>query len=403
MVELSGQQKEALSAAERWHRDGSRQVFRLFGYAGTGKTTIAREFAQMVQGEVLFAAFTGKAALQLTRCSGVFAQTIHRLIYVPSCSDPNVLRDLEMQLEELKTQDGPDFMAVRDLEVQIEAERERLKTPRFSVNTESALNDAAMVVIDEVSMVGERMGRDLEYFGKPILVLGDTAQLSPVGGGGYFTQAQPDYLLTEIHRQAAGSPVLQLATKVRSGERLEVGDHGTSRVVPKGVLSIEEVCSHDQVIVGTNAARRSLNTAIRRHLGREGRLPVAGDRLVCLRNNYERGLLNGSQWDVREAHHLDTDRTILQISSDEGFTQELVAWNHYFEDREKDLAPWDVRSHEAFDFGYALTCHKAQGSQWDSVLVIDESAVFPREDRRRWLYTAITRAAKSVTIVRKSA
>lgn len=404
-MELSPQQKEAKDAVAKWFVLAHDQVFRLFGYAGTGKTTIAKHLADMVDGTVLYGAYTGKAALQLTK-AGVPAQTVHRMIYLPSEQSTEQLEELESELEEAKMDpdwEGRDRVDLEELERLIEEEKERLKKPRFSLNHDSCVKDAALVVIDEVSMVDCRMGTDLESFEKPILVLGDTAQLPPVKGGGYFTKQEPDYLLTEIHRQAAGSPVLKLATSVRNGHKLQhglyMGDNGDSEVVPKGKLSIEDVANHDQVIVGRNVTRRALNTHIRNHLGYTSHLPEPGDRLVCLRNNYDRGLLNGSQWLVHEVFKVDTERTVLSIESD-GFKQELVAWNHYFEDRDKQLAPWDIRTHEAFDFGYALTCHKAQGSQWSNVLVIDESRVFPKSHRRRWLYTAITRAAKSVTVVR---
>ena len=400
-MELSQQQREAKDKVAEW-LSSDQQVFRLFGYAGTGKTTIAKCLGDMVDGTVLYGAYTGKAALQLTK-AGVQAQTIHRMIYIPSDKSNERLVELEFELDEAKNDpewEGRDRVDLEEIQRLIESEKQRLKEPNFSMNHDSIVKDAALVVIDEVSMVGERMGKDLESFDVPILVLGDTAQLPPIKSGGYFTNDEPDYLLTEIHRQAAGSPVLQLATNVRKGVKLQYGVFDGSAVLPKGEISIADVAGYDQVLVGRNRTRRALNTQIREHLGFEGHLPQAGDRLVCLRNNYDRGLLNGSQWKVLEVFEVDTDRTILSIESEEGFRQELVAWNHYFEDRDKELSPWNIRTHEAFDFGYALTCHKAQGSQWPRVLVIDESYVFPKRDRRRWLYTAITRASQGVTIIR---
>ena len=79
-------QDAALKAVAAWlkARPGSRgtpQVFRLFGYAGTGKTTLARHLAEGVDGRVVFGAFTGKAALVMRRKGCADASTIHSMIY----------------------------------------------------------------------------------------------------------------------------------------------------------------------------------------------------------------------------------------------------------------------------------------------------------------------------------
>lgn len=398
-MELSTQQQAALDAVRDWTKT-DRQVFRLFGYAGTGKTTIAQEFERTVGGEVLYASFTGKAASVL-RKKGCNATTIHRLIYLPNEADTDVLESLEMELLEAEKAEEPDPSYLAQLREQIEIENEKASQPHFSLNFESDLRDAELLVVDEVSMVGKEMARDLLSFGTKILVLGDPAQLPPVASTGFFIDAEPDFLLTEVHRQAKDSPVLQLATWARQGQELPVGTYGDSRVLPVGVLSLEEVAAFDQVIVGTNKARRDINRAIRMQLGRKTGLPVEGDKLVALRNDYERGILNGSQWIVGHSEHRQ-DTVWLNIHPiDGGPSQVLTAWAHHFEGREKELRPWDARLHLAFDHGYAITCHKAQGSQWDHVLVIDESRCF-RSDKQKWLYTALTRAAKSVTVVQKT-
>jgi exodeoxyribonuclease-5 len=399
-MQLSPQQSEALATVKRWARDrDSAQVFRLFGFAGTGKTTIARQFEHTVGGTVLYAAFTGKAALVL-RNKGCNATTIHKLIYVPNELSHDSLEDLEVELLQAEQQDPKDEKYIAQLKADIEAESNRLKSPRFTVNPESELNEADLLVVDEVSMVGKDIARDLLSFGKKILVLGDPAQLPPVGSAGFFINAEPDFLLTEIHRQAEDSPVLRLATLVRNGSELSRGSWGSSRVVPVGTLSLEEVAAFDQVIVGTNRARRDLNRQIRQHLGHKNPLPEVGDKLIALRNNYEKGILNGSQWHVSRVLGSSEVCSTVLIHGSDGDSQICSIWNHYFEGKENEIRPWDMNLHQHFDFGYAITCHKAQGSQWNNLLVIDESSVF-RGDRRKWLYTAITRAAESVTIVKK--
>lgn len=398
-MELSPQQQDAMDAVRAWAKDPTKQVFRLFGYAGTGKTTIAKEFANTVGGTVLYAAFTGKATMVLQRKGCYPASTVHRLIYTPSEKSTERLEELEMELVQALAEEPLDEKRVAELEAAVHAESDRVKQPTFTINRDSDLTTARMVVIDEVSMVGKEMAKDLLSFNKKVLCLGDPAQLPPVGSAGFFINKPADFLLTEVHRQAAGSPVLQLAGCARKGSPLPEGDLGESRVVPKGTLSIDEVAGFDQIIVGTNKARRDINIQVRKHLERSSHLPQPGDKLVALRNNYERGILNGSQWEVTHAEH-NGDRIWMQIKGD-GFTQVVTAFAHYFEGREKDIRPWEMRDAEHFDYGYAITCHKAQGSQWDNILVIDESRIF-RHDWKKWLYTAITRAAESITVVRQT-
>src|SRR5690606_31775138 len=130
-------------------------------------------------------------------------------------------------------------------------------------------------------------------FGTPVLVLGDPAQLPPVSGGGFFTSDEPDVMLTEVHRQAANNPIIQMSMLIRDGKALPEGSYGGSRVIDSGDLEQEDILSADQVLVGRNNTRRRYNTRIRELLGREGIVPVAGDTLVCLRNARKRGLLNG--------------------------------------------------------------------------------------------------------------
>src|SRR5690606_18616298 len=202
-MEFSPQQDNALTAVARWLKDGQSQIFRLFGYAGTGKTTLARYFAEHVDGQVQFAAFTGKAAQVLRSKGAVNARTIHSLIYRPRGEE----------------------------EVEDEATGKTSVSPTFSLNRQSPIARARLVVIDECSMVDEQLGRDLMSFGTPILVLGDPAQLPPISGGGLFTEHEPDYLLTEIHRQARDNPIIRLALDVRERREFAHGDYGAARVI----------------------------------------------------------------------------------------------------------------------------------------------------------------------------
>ena len=401
-IELSWdpEQIAALKAVRSWmegRASGSdkRQCFYLGGYAGSGKTTLAREFARGWGGRVEFAAFTGKAALVLRQAGCPEARTIHSLIYVPVQKSRQNLRDLLLELAGLPI-DHPERGEILQ---RIEDEQTNLKRPSFTLNLISGITEADLVIVDEVSMVDQQMGQDLMSFGVPILVLGDPAQLPPVASSqGYFTSRDPDFMLRKVHRQAKGSPVLGLATSIRNGQGLQLGEYGTSRVLAAKSLTAEQAMAFDQIIVGKNETRKGINSRIRELLGRKSDLPEEGDRLICLRNDRETGLLNGSFWIVLQCVVIDDHRLNLIIEDADNTGSHLVvtAHRHHFEGR--DLPWYEAREAHEFDYGYAITCHKAQGSQWPSVLVYDQSWI-AREHRRKWLYTAVTRASESVTII----
>ncbi|MCR9121940.1 MAG: ATP-dependent RecD-like DNA helicase [Phyllobacteriaceae bacterium] len=375
-MQFSPQQDDALVAVADWLKRDDSQLFRLFGYAGTGKTTLARHFAEGVDGTVQFAAFTGKAA-QVMRAKGASnAKTIHSLIYRP--------RGEEEVTDEVTGKTGI--------------------APTFALNRQSDIAKAKLVIVDECSMVGEELGRDLLSFGTPVLVLGDPGQLPPISGGGFFTDAEPDFLLTEIHRQAAENPIVRLAMDVREGREIMHGDYGTAQIIGKGDLDTQMVTEADQVLVGINRTRRRYNQRLRQLAGFDARYPQAGDKLVCLRNDPAKGLLNGSLWKVMTASAPGSKPGInLLVSPDDGDTDRGVAkiklLKAAFDNPDEEVS-WQLkRRFDDFDYGYALTVHKAQGSQWDNVMLFDESFAF-RDMRDRWLYTAITRAAERLTIVK---
>lgn len=375
-MQFSPQQDEALKAVSRWLKEGRTPIFRLFGYAGTGKTTLAKHFAENVDGEVLFAAFTGKAAQVLRARGAKNARTIHSLIYRPKGEE----------------------------EVSDEETGKTTVSPLFSINRQSPLAQAALIIIDECSMVDEALGRDLMSFGTPILVLGDPGQLPPISGGGYFTEHEPDILLTEIHRQARDNPIIDLAMQVREGNEIMHGDYGAAQVIGKNQVDRDMVLEADQVLVGTNRTRRRYNMRLRELKGFTQAIPQAGDKLVCLRNDPSKALLNGSLWQVMTSSKETVKPGInLMIrpeddDMDRGASK-IKLLKSVFEDPDLEV-PWSTKKrYDDFDYGYALTVHKAQGSQWNSVVLFDESYAF-RDTRERWLYTAITRAAERLVIVR---
>lgn len=373
-MKFSPQQDEALKAVSRWLREGRSQIFRLFGYAGTGKTTLARYFAEHVDGDVQFAAFTGKAAQVLRSKGATNARTIHSLIYRPRGEE----------------------------EVEDETTGRTTMSPTFSLNRQSPVAKAKLVIIDECSMVDEELGRDLLSFGTPVLVLGDPAQLPPVKGGGFFTDAEPDVMLTEVHRQARDNPIIRMSMAVREGESLPHGTYGESRIIGKRDIDAETVMRADQVLVGLNRTRRAYNNRIRNLMGFRDAMPAAGEKLVCLRNNKQKGLLNGGTWLVKEFATSRSKKKVVtmrvQSEEDARHVVKVSVPQEFFDGREEELTPQMRREFDEFTYGYALTVHKAQGSQWEEVVLFDESFAF-REHRSRWLYTGITRAAKRLTLV----
>jgi len=407
IMEWSPDQEKALSAVAEWYRNGSEQEFRLFGYAGTGKTTLARHLAENTGGRVAFAAYTGKAASVLVS-KGCPATTIHSLIYIPYSKSKNRLRNLEIELEDLEKAEAPserDARRMKALKAQIREEKDDVNKPGFVLNMDSEVRELDLLIIDECSMVGDDMAQDLLSFGTKILVLGDPAQLPPVASAGYFTNKDPDYMLTSIHRQAENDPIIHLATMVREGKKLHLGEYGISQVVKGGTLDPEFVMAQDQLICGRNATRHNINRRCRELLGYDPTYTVVeGEKVVCLRNNRDLGILNGTLWLVDWVECTPDepliDMLIQEHGVENGYELGVSAWAEIFgkNPKDADIDWWTKKDHQEFDYGYALTCHKAQGSQWDRVMVFDESDAF-RDQSQQWLYTAITRAAKSVTIV----
>lgn len=360
----SPEQDAALARVAAWLRRGEPQVFRLFGYAGTGKTTLATHIADDVEGDVVFGAFTGKAALVMRSKGCRDATTIHSLIYRSKESEEG----------------GPSFV----------------------LNRSSPAAKSDLIVIDECSMVDADLGRDLLSFGKPVLVLGDPAQLPPVKGGGFFTEAEPDVMLTEVHRQAQDNPIVRLSMEVREGGRLDYGAYGESRVIRRAEIAPEDVTNADQVLVGLNRTRRLYNARIRELNGHENPMPAAGEKLVCLRNDRMKGLLNGGTWTVKGFRPpINGFIRMDLLPEDESRRRpvEVSVLPQFFDGREEEVPFIQRRESDEFTYGYALTVHKSQGSQWGNVVLFDESYAF-REHRSRWLYTGLTRAAERIVVVR---
>lgn len=433
MTQLSNQQEQAVKGFVSWYQNHAQGFFYLGGYAGTGKSTILPylvEGAGLNPSEIAFCAPTGKAAKVMTtkmQAAGLssIASTIHKLIYTPL--DKKVAA-IEAKMGEVidwleeNSREGnpyPDKAAQRQRDVQAlqkeldEALIDR-SGPSFTLRSNDDLNEKSLIVVDEASMVGTQIAQDLMSFGIPILAIGDPGQLPPVKDTPGFTAGRPDAFLEEIHRQAADNPIIWLSKQVREGKALTKGRHGSNvRIIGRtdDIYSTDVTRDH-QVIVGRNMTRWKLTEKIRRKAGHVGSTPRAGEPLIVCRNSKQvPDLVNGTFVRcAKDAPKMKAgDATFpLLIEDEHGVKRNMNAFQPIFEEHvnkatgQPSAEPRAVYRAAAttdhFDFGWAITCHKSQGSQWDKVVVHDESGAF-REDWSRWLYTAVTRAAVDLTVI----
>jgi exodeoxyribonuclease-5 len=397
MSDWSPQQEQALAAVSRWFKTKSSDFFYLGGFAGTGKTTLAKHFAEGA-GNTAFAALTGKAASVLRKKGCPGATTIHSLIYRPAGKTHGKrIEELEDLIEKTAEAPPPEYQDWT-------AELTKLKAKsraNFELQDEPAIVDCDLVIIDECSMIDAYMARDLLSFGVPILFLGDPGQLPPVGGASYLNDREPHFMLTDIHRQAKDSAIIWAATEIRNGRKIGFGNFGEGqvRLAPKADFDLEELLKADQVLCGKNATRHSLNQRLRKARGFGLMYPTAGEKLICLKNNRENGLLNGVTCTTKQDSvkrgitlglHLDYDGAEKVLIADPGpFEENYGARRSHPRYEAVDI----------FDYGYAITTHKSQGSQWPSVAICDDRMWEQDVNmRRRWLYTAFTRAEENLLV-----
>jgi exodeoxyribonuclease-5 len=364
----SPQQAHALSALRDWWRKNTRQIFGLFGYAGTGKTELARAFGHSI-GDVQFAAPTGKAADVLRKRGCLPVSTIHKLIY-RTTRDPNT------------------------------------RTFRHELRPRQELAEFDAFIIDEASMIDAEVAHDLLSFEKKTLIVIDPGQLPPVNSVGYFSYRKPDVMLTEIHRQARDNPILRLADDVRRGRPMwREGRYGGGRLIIAPFVWNADAPKFDTILVGINETRRLWNAKLRRELGftrgTSDAPPQCGEVVVCNRNDYrvDEPVFNGQQWTIENVENLAFLRfpaLTLDLAQGDQRTRVRVPVSDFLGDSEP-IGPGPA--FQRFDFGYALTVHKAQGSEWERVLLVNESGSFGY-DARKWLYTGITRAKNHLTIIK---
>lgn len=425
-VQLSPQQEVAAQKCQQWleafdenPENLRRRFFVIEGFAGTGKSFSVQEIIRRTGKRPVFMTYTGKAALVLRRYAGVDARTIHSTIYRLIKVSDETFKKLYQDLEQEK-----DPAAQQEIRQEIAD----LQKPQFELNTEAfeeEENEDIVLVLDECSMVDDVLLQDLLWFGLPIIALGDPGQLPPVGGEGALFKGTADARLTEILRQALDSPIIKWSMFAREQRTLPATNPSTWETdevakVPVAFCPednlLEMMKKHDITICWKNATRQQLNALWRRHLGRaHDPYPQVGDTIIITRNDKDKGIFNGQFGEIKELKkEFDNfiEYEVLMEDKEEPLLLNLHRrpFEEYHDPQAKDrYRPWDYRDTQEADYGYAITCHKSQGSQWDKVLVIEEN-VFnwhkpmkdgssPQELRARWLYTAITRAAKKLTIV----
>jgi exodeoxyribonuclease-5 len=438
---LNKGQARVVDFARRWYDEGDFEgVLRVTGAAGTGKTTVIRAIIEALGEKAVVLCPTGKAVSvvreKLPRMPHI--GTVHGACLRPQVTDEDAYAELEHELlrEEAKAKPDRDIIRairreMRALETDLEWTLRNEFVWDYEQGNKKPKPGASVIIIDEYTMVNRESGEALlelaERYGYAVIVVGDPHQLPPVGeGSNVFTDGDcidaPE--LTEVMRQAAGSAILDLATAMRLGDLDEC-----ARVQDCAALQrVDEVpdletADFDVIICAFNATRHGINRRIRRLKGHAGKIPQPGERMMVLRNERFRGLYNGQIFTVIRCARQGNERA--------GEPDVLWVVGEFENGREVDFAirlEWDgekgdeetfatsdgayrgfwVNSIQA-GYAYALTCHKAQGSEYERGLVINESGrFFPKmtpegmtvaEFGRRWRYTALTRLKTHATIV----
>jgi len=347
-----------------WSKGPMREPFILGGYAGTGKTTLLSHVISQDLGykpnNILYCAYTGKAA-QVMKSKGMNAHTIHSSIYDYDIDDDfNVRQELKEDLDDIE-----------------------------------------LIVVDEASMADPDIRRDLESFGIPIIYVGDKGQLDPVGGSrGSNIMARPHINLDEIMRQEASSGIIIASQMCRQNEKIPMGKIGKDfcQFPKKESNNIKTLNWADVVLCATNRTRHRVNRQIREYRGYEGDIPEEGERLVCLKNNRDMLINNGMTGTVEKILEVNVSTISIKFKPD-GYEEsfELIVDKNTF-NGEVPENPDKRRAY--FDFGYCLSVHKSQGSEYPNVVIIEERLPGSNlKEHNRWKYTAITRASRKCLLI----
>ena len=392
---LTNKQEEGLRQAISRYKAGEKYTV-ISGYAGSGKSTLVRfiiDALDVSEDRVCYATFTGKAAEVLRKKGNENVMTLHRLLY------------------ESFPRPGGGFIHRRKPSIPYD-----------------------IVIVDEVSMAPKIL-IDLLFTHKVyIICLGDPGQLPPIDKDqDNHLLDHPHVFLDEIMRQAQDSEIIRLTMDIREGKPLQVFEGKEVKIVPNIFLSEDSVLAWgDQVICAKNNTRYTLNERMRKMQGFEGP-PRDGDKVICTRNywddvnNQGDPLINGSigylknsfktfrnvpywlyttvkRFDILQADITCPDDTYYaSVEIDYSMITEgtkCCDWRDAYKIGKAKPRIGDIMPRE-FEYGYAITCHKAQGSEWDKVLVIEENFPWNKEEHIRWLYTAATRSSEKLVIIQQ--
>lgn len=377
-LDLSPDQQTAIDEVMRWMGTTDKRMT-LGGFAGTGKTTIISHLIKTLKRtSIRVCAPTGKAAAVL-RNKGVNASTLHKLVYQPEshCLIHGLVSPTASKLGRSKAR------------VCGQCSRP-VKTKWVKV----PIIHADLVIVDESSMLNQSMVEDVEALVTKILYVGDHGQLEPIGRDPGIMR-EPEIRLEQIHRQAEHSGIIQLAHHMRRGSRPQMWEPGKlegARVAQVAKLVARTLNQFDVILCGYNKTRKDVNSSIRRFRGFRDDMPEEGERIICLQNDSDLGLYNGLLVTVicrRESYERPRYDLVDEVGNE--FFDVDVDPDQFKAEKKLEYCPKGIG---LFDFGYCLTVHKSQGSEWDKVAVIEQIA--RSWDPARWRYTAATRAAKQL-------
>lgn len=363
--------------------------------AGTGKSTLVKFIIaslNVAPDRVAYACYTGKAAEVLRKKGNDNAMTMHKLLY-----------------DSIPRPGGGFFHKPKDrLEYDI-------------------------VVVDEISMAPKSMLEKLLQHKVYVIMLGDPFQLPQIEKNeAHDFLVHPHIFLDEVMRQAAESEIIQLTMKIRNMEEIPFQVGKEAIIIPSRELVTGHMLWADMIITATNAKKQNINNQMRKLLGYEG-LPQDGEKLICRRNYWEdfsedgkgvlvnglTGILKNPYESFRKApnyvkmhnHKMETINGVFISDSGEVFNKvemdkSFILTGEKCIDQRESYALGKLKNKigdivpREFEFGYAISCHRAQGSEFDKVLVLEENFPFSLEEHARWLYTACTRAADKLVLVR---
>lgn len=392
MLMPNSQQEKAIKEGKRWYQNRDKQIFVIGGYAGTGKTTLVRWILEACNIPIeagAYVAFVGKAAMVLSM-KGLPARTIHSTIY--DCIDVP------------KRDENGDI---------IKKYGKTVMTKKF-VLRDSLPPNIKIIIVDEGSMVDNRLMADLASFGIPIIVLGDLHQLPPVFGESDCMK-HPDVVLTEIMRQDEDNPIIHFATMARERKWNEFiyGSYSNKVFIARKeeVLASSKVLRNSNVIIcAYNKTRTQLNNYVREQVYHMPKNNIAiGEKLICRENCWDLQLddiiylTNGMIGYVTDINYEYSDKRAIVFSfrpefvSDKCFEDIALDWK-YLNDLDYEERKTYMADHIKFEHGYVITCHLSQGSQYDNVLIYNEEMRRGEDMYSKWLYTAITRAVNKLII-----